>query len=98
MSELTFTARQRQVVELIAGGYSNQEIGDALGISERTVRAHCEVVRRKLGDIPRRQIPLAYRRATGADPLAWSESAPHEGSPAPFQRRFGSLRDHRFVI
>lgn len=71
MSEITFTARQRRVVELIAGGYSNQEIGEALGISERTVRAHCEAVRRKLRDVPRRRVPLAYRRATGDDPLAW---------------------------
>jgi DNA-binding CsgD family transcriptional regulator len=68
---VTFTARQRQVVELIAAGYSNLEIALALDISERTVRAHCEVVRHKLGDVPRRRIPLAYRRATGADPLAW---------------------------
>ena len=87
MSEITFTARQRQVVELIAGGYSNQEIAPLLGISERTVRAHCEVVRHKLGDVPRRQVPLAYRRATGWDPLAWAESTPRE-----------SLREHRFVI
>ncbi len=69
---ITFTARQRQVVELIAGGYSNLEIASALAISERTVRAHCEVVRHKLHDVPRRQVPLAYRRATGADPLAWA--------------------------
>ena len=68
---VTFTARQRQVIELIAGGYSNLEIARALDISERTVRAHCEVVRHKLDDVPRRQVPLAYRRATGADPLAW---------------------------
>jgi DNA-binding CsgD family transcriptional regulator len=68
---VTFTARQTQVVELIAAGYSNLEIALALDISERTVRAHCEVVRHKLDDVPRRRIPLAYRRATGADPLAW---------------------------
>ena len=71
MSEVRFTARQRQVVELIAGGYSNEEIGAVLGISERTVRQHCEVVRHKLRDVPRRMVPLAYRRATGDDPLAW---------------------------
>ncbi len=98
MKEITFTTRQRQVVELIAGGYSNQEIGEALGITERTVRAHLEVVRHKLGDVPRRAVPLAYRRATGADPLAWAESPRPEAVPAPFQRRSSSLREHRFVI
>ena len=71
MSEVTFTARQRQVVELIAGGYSNLEIAGELGISERTVRMHCEVVRHKLRDVPRRRVPLAYKRATGDDPLGW---------------------------
>jgi len=72
-ARISFTARQRQVVELIAGGYSNLEIGLALGISERTVRAHCEAVRHKLSDVPRRRVPLAYRRTTGADPLAWAD-------------------------
>ena len=85
MSEITFTARQRQVVELVAGGYSNQEIAVALGISERTVRAHCEVVRHKLGDVPRRMVPLAYRRAAGSDPLAWAESSWRVGAS---ERRF----------
>lgn len=29
------TARQKQVVELIAAGCSNEEVGEKLGISER---------------------------------------------------------------
>ena len=73
------TERQREVVTLIAAGYSNEEIGERLGISPRTVKAHCDVLRQKLGVARRRQIPLAYRSLTGDDPLAESlGSAPAE--------------------
>jgi ATP/maltotriose-dependent transcriptional regulator MalT len=64
------TERQRQVVELIAAGYSNEEVGRRLGISPRTAKAHADVLRRKLGVARRRQIPAAYRALTGDDPLA----------------------------
>jgi DNA-binding CsgD family transcriptional regulator len=64
------TDRQRQVVALIAAGYSNDEVGARLGISPRTAKAHCDVLRQKLGVPRRRQIPAAYRALTGDDPLA----------------------------
>jgi ATP/maltotriose-dependent transcriptional regulator MalT len=64
------TERQRQVVELIAAGCSNEEVGRKLGISARTAKAHADVLRRKLGVPRRRQIPAAYRALTGDDPLA----------------------------
>jgi DNA-binding CsgD family transcriptional regulator len=68
----SITGRQRQVIELIAQGLSNDELGQALGISPRTAKAHCDVLRQKLGVPRRRQIPLAYRILTGEDPLAKS--------------------------
>jgi DNA-binding NarL/FixJ family response regulator len=64
-----FTARQMQVVTLIARGCSNVEIADSLGVSPRTAKAHCDVLRSKLRVSKRRQIPLAFRSATGHDPL-----------------------------
>jgi DNA-binding CsgD family transcriptional regulator len=69
-SPVTITERQREVVELIAAGCSNEEIADRLGISPRTAKAHCDVLRQKLGVNRRRQIPLAYRELTGRDPLS----------------------------
>jgi DNA-binding CsgD family transcriptional regulator len=70
------TSRQRQIVELIAQGLSNDEIGVALGISPRTAKAHCDALRRKLGVPRRRQIPVAFLPLTGEDPLvAGLESA-----------------------
>jgi DNA-binding CsgD family transcriptional regulator len=68
-NEPRFTSRQRQVVELIAAGCSNDEIGRRLGVSARTAKAHCDVLRRKLGVMRRRQIPAAFRLMTGEDPL-----------------------------
>ena len=64
------TERQRQVVELVAAGYSNEEVARRLGISPRTAKAHCDALRQKLGVPRRRQIPVAYRTQTGRDPLS----------------------------
>jgi DNA-binding CsgD family transcriptional regulator len=66
------TKRQQEVVELIAAGCSNEEVGERLGISPRTAKAHSDVLRQKLGVARRRQIPVAYRLLTGEDPLAKS--------------------------
>jgi DNA-binding CsgD family transcriptional regulator len=66
----TITARQRQVVQLIAAGCSNEEVGARLGIAPRTAKAHTDILRQKLGVPRRRQIPVAYMAATGDDPLA----------------------------
>jgi len=66
----TLTPRQKQVVELIAAGCSNEEVGERLGISPRTAKAHCDVLRQKLGVPRRRQIPRAYLEQTGDDPLS----------------------------
>ena len=35
-------------IELIAQGLSNEEVGQVLGISPRTAKAHCDVLRQKL--------------------------------------------------
>ena len=64
------TERQLQVIELIARGCSNDEVGVRLGISPRTAKAHCDVLRQKLGVPRRRQIPAAFRTLTGEDPLS----------------------------
>ena len=66
------TKRQREVIELIAAGCSNEEVGERLGISPRTAKAHSDALRQKLGVTRRRQIPVAYRALTGEDPLAKS--------------------------
>jgi DNA-binding CsgD family transcriptional regulator len=73
----SITERQREVVALIAAGCSNDEVGARLGISPRTAKAHCDVLRQKLGVKRRRQIPIAYRLLTGEDPLSAGTTWPH---------------------
>lgn len=41
--------REREVMELVAGGLANKQIADRLGISERTVEIHRGRVMKKLG-------------------------------------------------
>jgi DNA-binding NarL/FixJ family response regulator len=43
------TARQAEVLRLLARGLQNKEIASALGIGERTAKFHVEAVMRKLG-------------------------------------------------
>ena len=66
--DVRFTRRQREVVGLIARGFSNVEVADRLGISPRTAKAHSDVLRTKLSVHRRRQIPAAFREQTGEDP------------------------------
>ena len=46
---VTFTDREKEVLELLVAGRSNKEIGVALGIEERTVKAHVAKLMRKVG-------------------------------------------------
>lgn len=56
--ERTLTARQLQVAELIAAGATNAQIARQLGVSVRTVDAHVEHVRLRLGVRARAQIAV----------------------------------------
>lgn len=56
------TERERDVLILIANGYSNKEIADELVISERTVRTHVSSILRKLRLSSRTQAALVAVR------------------------------------
>jgi two-component system response regulator NreC len=45
----TLTSREREVLQLVAEGYTNQEIGRLLGVSVKTVQTHRAAVMEKLG-------------------------------------------------
>lgn len=46
---VSFTEREKEVLELLVAGRSNKEIGAALSIEERTVKAHVAKLMRKVG-------------------------------------------------
>ena len=75
----SITERQKQVIQLIAAGRSNEEVGRELGISPRTAKAHCDTLRLKLG------VPPA-----AADPVR--VPAPHGRRPAGQGPRVGDSR------
>lgn len=50
------TAREEQIVSLIAKGLSNKEIGKRLGIAEKTVRVHMTHILDKMGATDRTQL------------------------------------------
>jgi two-component system, NarL family, nitrate/nitrite response regulator NarL len=56
------TKRQRDVLALISEGKSNKLIGDALGMSESTVKAHVKQIIRRLHVVNRTQAALLATR------------------------------------
>ena len=46
---VTFTDREKEVLEMLVAGRSNKEIGSALGIEERTVKSHVAKLMLKVG-------------------------------------------------
>ena len=62
------TAREREVLVLVGEGRSNQEIADALVISERTARTHVSHLLHKLGLASRTQAALLAVREGLVEP------------------------------
>lgn len=58
------TRREKEIAALVAGGHRNREIAEQLAISRRTVDAHVEHIRNKLGHQSRAQV-AAWATAHG---------------------------------
>jgi DNA-binding NarL/FixJ family response regulator len=57
------TPRERAVLDLVAGGRTNRQVGAALYISEKTVSVHLSRVMAKLGASSRTEaVSVAYSR------------------------------------
>jgi len=63
----TLTARQMQVAQLVARGWSNRQIADELVLSERTAESHVERIRDRLGFRSRAQIAAWYVASNPVD-------------------------------
>lgn len=79
------TARQLEILIHVARGRSNRQIGNALGISDRTVRNHLRSISAKLSASDRtRAVVIAIERGWIAIPIApgeESDSEPGVGRP-----------------
>ncbi len=78
-----FTPRERAVLELVALGRTNREVGEELYISEKTVSVHLTRVMAKLGASRRAEaVALAYDRGlldTPAGPSGRVDDGPPGG-------------------
>jgi DNA-binding CsgD family transcriptional regulator len=71
------TARERDVLELVAEGYSTTEIARALWITEDTVRTHIKRMLVRLGARTRAHaVAIAFREGL------WAPDAPNGGKEA----------------
>ncbi|KHK95240.1 hypothetical protein LK09_19715 [Microbacterium mangrovi] len=62
-ADVALTPRQRQVLELVAKGLSNQQIGDRLALSQVTVKSYMRAIMTRLGARSRLQaVTEAQRR------------------------------------
>jgi FixJ family two-component response regulator len=81
----SLTSREREVMVLVASGLLNKQVGDELGISEITVKAHRGKVMRKMhaGSLPdlvkmaaRLRLASASRGNRGSGPLQVGQQLP----------------------
>jgi DNA-binding NarL/FixJ family response regulator len=59
----SLSAREVQVLQLVADGKSNKDIGEALGLSALTVKSHLARIARKLGTGDRAEMVVTAMRA-----------------------------------
>jgi DNA-binding NarL/FixJ family response regulator len=78
----SLTSRETQLLDLVARGLSNAEIGSRLDVCAKTVRNVVSVVLRKLGVATRaeaievaREAGLGRRDSAPEDPLSWLDGA-----------------------
>ena len=86
------TAREHHVVEHLVKGWTNKEIGSAMGISEQTVKSHISRIMTKIGATTRSDILLKVL-ATETDRKDGSQRP----LPRPIQPRGSSDSRERFL-
>jgi DNA-binding CsgD family transcriptional regulator len=78
------TAKQREVLALVADNRTSKEIAGLLGISESAVNQRIEIVRARLGGLPRGELARLYRQEfaqPAADEPTWKKiHVPSDGT------------------
>jgi two-component system response regulator DegU len=78
------TPRQLEILSLVAQGRTNRQVGEELGISERTVRNHMAAILRKLHSRDRTQaVVFAIANGWIAIPIEAQAAAARESIPNP---------------
>ena len=62
VEDVQWTKRQRQVLDLLAGGHTNPEIAEALGLTLWGAKWHVSEVMSRLGAVTREEAALYWRR------------------------------------
>ena len=73
MTSVALTARERQIMELVARGKSNRDISEILFITETTVKSYLRSLYRRLG-VADRAHAVAYVMRTGLIPMPGANS------------------------
>lgn len=70
------TKKQRDVLALVADNRTSKEIAGRLGISESAVNQRIEMVRARLGGLPRGELARLYRQEFLPNELNFEDSSP----------------------
>lgn len=82
------TAKQRAVLALVADNRTSKEIAGLLGISESAVNQRIEIVRARLGGLPRGELARLYR----------TEFSTGEGEESPTWQKIHLPDEHSMAI
>ena len=63
MNEMKLTKSEKKVVALICQGLRNKEVALKLGISEQTVKSHCNRIYKKVGITDRLQLAIYFMKS-----------------------------------
>jgi len=99
MGEERVTAREIQVLEYVAAGQHNREIGERLFISEETVKVHLRRIMAKLGARGRTQaVAIANRRGVVRFDDCWEQRSYSTASRRNSARVANTIRSADFIL
>lgn len=88
------TTKQREVMMLVADNRTSKEIAALLGVSESAVNQRIELIRSRLGGVPRGEMARLYRQKfareqtfTAHPPPTWQKIQVHTAGSAPHSSR-----------